>query len=206
LKILGTPSTFAIPKDNPKIVQFLDIMEEEVTSSNQIITDLMDFARVNPPHLTAANLEVLVDNVLSRMEINETTRVKKNFEPDLPEVLADGEQLRRAIGNLIKNADEAMPEGGELTVAASAHNGVVEIQIHDTGGGIADQDVTKVFDPLFTTKTKGIGLGLPIVGEVIQKHNGTIEAASRPIPSIFCSWRSFSSRSLRSVMSWMTPS
>ena len=169
-----------VAKDNPKIVQFLDIMDEEVTSANQIITDLMDFARVNPPHLTPASLDVLVDNALSRMEIKETTRVKKNFEPDLPEVLADGEQLRRAIANLIKNADEAMPEGGELTVAASARNGVVEMLIHDTGGGIANENVTKVFDPLFTTKTKGIGLGLAIVGEVIQKHNGTIDVASAP--------------------------
>ena len=169
-----------LSKSNPMIIEFLDLMDEDIESSNQIITDLMDFARVNPLQLTLTNIETIVDNVLSRMEIKENVKVNKQFEPDLPEVSVDSEQLRRALANLIKNADDAMPEGGELAFTATAPDGVVELQIRDTGEGISEQNLNKIFDPLFTTKTKGIGMGMPIVGEVIRKHNGTIEVASKP--------------------------
>lgn len=167
-------------RENPKILQYLDMMNQEIASSNQIITDLMDFSRVNPPDVSPANLESLVDSALSRLEVKENVRVIKKFSTDLPEVSVDGEQLRRAIANLIKNADDAMPEGGDLTISASAPNGFVELQICDTGHGIAEEELTKVFDPLFTTKAKGIGMGLAIVGEVIQKHNGTVGVTSKP--------------------------
>ena len=169
-----------LARENPKIIQYLDMMNQEITSSNQIITDLMDFSRVNPPDVSPAKLESVVDNALSRLEVKENVRVTKHFTTDLPEVSVDGEQLRRAIANLIKNADDAMPEGGDLTISASAPNGFVELQVCDTCHGMSEEDLTKVFDPLFTTKAKGIGMGLAIVGEVIQKHNGTIGVTSTP--------------------------
>jgi signal transduction histidine kinase len=164
---------------NPRVNQFLDIMDQEIASSAQIITDLTDFARVNPPSLSLTKLETMVDNSLARMEVKKNVKVVKEFQPDLPEVAVDAEQLRRALANLIKNGDEAMPEGGNLTISGKATDGFVELQVRDTGQGIPESDLPKVFDPLFTTKAKGIGLGLTIVRSVIERHKGTVDVASK---------------------------
>ena len=169
-----------LARDNARMRQFVEIMDEEIESSNQIITDLMDFSRVNPPTRSLASLETVIDNALSRIQVRESVTVKKDFEPNLPMVSIDSEQIRRSIANLVKNADDAMGGGGDLTINGRASDGFVELQIRDTGKGISDADVGKVFDPLFTTKAKGIGLGLAIVKETIEKHKGTIGVTSRP--------------------------
>jgi len=165
-------------KDNPRMVEFLNVMDEEVDSSNAIITDLMDFSRVNPPSLSPTSLERVLDHALERMEVKESVAVVRDFQPGLPEVSADTEQLRRGLGNLLKNAEEAMPQGGTLTISGQASDGSVELQVRDTGRGIPEADLHKVFDPLFTTKPRGIGLGLAIVREVVERHRGSIEVAS----------------------------
>ncbi|MFQ5855969.1 MAG: sensor histidine kinase [Anaerolineae bacterium] len=167
-------------KDNPKVGQFLEIMDEEIEASNNIITDLMNFARVNPPNLSPTRLETVVDSALARIEVKENVKVVTEFEPDLPEVPVDGEQVRRAFTNLIMNANEAMPGGGHLTITAKAVDGSVELQFHDTGQGISEANLPKVFDPLFTTKPRGIGMGLPIVKTIIEKHEGNLDVTSNP--------------------------
>jgi signal transduction histidine kinase len=154
-------------------------MNQEIEGCNQIITDLMDFARVNPPSRSPTHLETVVDHTLSRMEVKGSVKVVKEFEPGLPQVSVDSEQIRRALANLIKNAEDAMPDGGGLTIAAKAADGFVELQVRDTGEGIAEANVPKLFDPLFTTKAKGIGMGLPIVRQVIERHKGTIGVTSK---------------------------
>ena len=159
-----------LAEKNPKVYQFLEIMEEEIASSEQIIADLLDFARVKPPNLAPANLESVVDNALSRIQIKDSVNVVKDFAPDLPEVPLDEEQVRRAFDNLIRNADGAMPQGGDLSFTARADNGSVELQVRDVGEGISEADLPKIFDPLFTTKARGIGLGLTIVKDVIESH------------------------------------
>ena len=169
-----------LARENPKILQYLEMMNEEITSSNQIITDLMDFSRVNPPETAPTDIESLVENALSRIEVKDSVRVKKNFTHDVPEVSVDKDQVRRAITNLIRNADDAMEDGGDLTISVAESNGYVELQVRDTGPGISEDKLAKVFDPLFSTKAKGIGMGLPIVGEVVHKHNGTIDVTSNP--------------------------
>ncbi|MCH8011561.1 MAG: HAMP domain-containing protein [Candidatus Marinimicrobia bacterium] len=166
-------------KDEPKIGEFLEIMDEEIETSNQVITDLMDFSRVNPPKLSPTKLEAVVDSALSRLEVKENVKVVLEFDPSFPEVAVDTEQLRRAFGNLIKNADEAMPEGGTLTITAKTVNGFVELQFRDTGQGISEADLPKVLDPLFTTKPKGVGLGLAIINSIIEMHQGSVEVNSK---------------------------
>ena len=166
-------------KDEPKVGEFLSIMNEEIETSNQIITDLMDFSRVNPPNLAPSKLETVFDEALARLEVKGNVEVVKEFDSSLPEVAVDAEQLRRAFGNLIKNADEAMPEGGTLTVTSKAANGFVELQFRDTGKGISEADLSRVFDPLFTSKPRGIGMGLAIVNTIIERHKGNIELTSK---------------------------
>lgn len=169
-----------IVKENARIAEFLQIMDEEIESSNVIITDLMDFARVNPPNLSPTKLETVVENALSRTPMNKNVRVVKEIDPSLPEVLVDSEQMRRALANLIKNADEAMPDGGTLTILASSADGYGVLQLRDTGHGITDDHVPKIFDPLFTTKPRGIGLGLAIVKQIIDRHKGSVDVTSKP--------------------------
>lgn len=165
--------------ENPRIGQFLEIMDEEIKSSNQIITDLMDFARVNPPSQSPTSLKSLVDSALARIELHEDLTVNTNIPPGLAYVSVDTEQLRRALGNLISNAADAMPGGGTLSFDARTRNGFAELAISDTGDGIEEKDIGKIFDPLFTTKPRGIGMGLAIVGETIRKHNGSIFVTSK---------------------------
>lgn len=167
-------------KENPRIGEFLEIMEEEVDASDQILTDLMDFARVNRPQRAPTQLESVVDNAIQRFQTKDTVKVVKEFDAGLPEVPADREQLRRAFGNLIKNADEAMPDGGLLKLTGRAVDSVIELGFQDTGEGIESGELRRVMDPLFTTKSKGIGLGLAIVNMVVERHDGKISVDSEP--------------------------
>ena len=166
-------------RSNPRVGQFLQMIDDEVDHSNRIITDLMTFARVNSPSLAPADLRHVIEDALSRVEIRPNVRLTKDFDPDLPQVLADSEQLHRVFINLADNAQDAMSDGGDLAVRARRVNGFVEIAFADTGGGITEEDMGKVFEPLFTTKTKGTGLGLSVCQQIIAKHGGTMEVESR---------------------------
>ena len=161
----------------PRVKEFLDIMDEEVDSSDRILTDLMDFARVNQPQRSPTQLQAVVENALERFGVKDNVSVITEFEV-LPDVAADRDQLRRAFGNLIQNADDAMPLGGTLTVRGKAVNGTVEIGFEDSGVGIDGGELPRVMDPLFTTKSKGIGLGLAIVNMVVERHSGRITVSS----------------------------
>ena len=167
-------------QSNPRIAQFLQIMEDEVSHSNQIITDLMNFARVNAPCISLTNLQEVVDTALSRLELADHVQVVEQFDPDLVQVPADAEQLQRVFMNLIMNAHDAMSEGGELTISSRRADGFAELAFTDTGVGMCGEDMKKIFDPLFTTKTKGTGLGLAICREIVSKHGGNIDVASKP--------------------------
>lgn len=165
-------------KENPRIGEFLEIMDDEIESSNQILTDLMDFARTNPPNASPIEAEAVVDGTISRVQVKDNVQVRKDFEPGIPRVSADSEQLRRVFTNFIKNADEAMPDGGTITVSGKALNGTVELKFADTGEGIPEENLHRVLDPLFTTKTRGIGLGLAIVNTIVERHGGTVSVDS----------------------------
>ena len=167
-------------QDNPRVGEFLAIMDEEVESCNRIITDLMDFSRVNPPKVSPIKLEALVENALSRLEIKKNVEVIRQFEPSIPEVMVDSDQMRRVLANLIKNADEAMPEGGTLSISGRSADGYGELRLRDSGQGITNDHLAKIFDPLFTTKPRGIGLGLAIVKQIVDGHKGSLDVTSKP--------------------------
>ena len=163
---------------NPRIGEFLGIVEGEVEHSNKIITDLLSFSRVSSPSLAPTDLAELVEGTISRLEFNDNVRVVKKLDPELPRVVADWEQLQRVFINLAYNAQDAMPEGGELIVALGREDGYAEIAFRDTGVGIPEEDMKKVFDPLFTTKSNGTGLGLSICQQIVSRQGGSIAAAS----------------------------
>ena len=167
-------------QSNPKVAQFLRIVEDEVDHSNRIITDLLSFARAGTPTLAPASLHTIIQSALSGTEIRPDVQLVKQFDQDLPEVRADGDQLHRVFINLIMNAQEAMPEGGDLTIRTCRLNKHAEVEFRDTGGGISHEDMKKVFEPLFTTKVTGTGLGLSVCQQIVSKHDGTIDVASLP--------------------------
>ena len=169
-----------VAQSNPRVTQFLGIVEEEVEHCNQIISDLLVFTRAQKPSLTPTNLITIIDSTLSSMDARENVRIVKDFDPHLPEVLADGEQLHRVFTNLINNAREAMPDGGELTISARGQNGYAEVGFKDTGTGIDDVTMKKIFEPLFTTKNTGTGLGLAVCQQIMFGHGGTIDVMGAP--------------------------
>ncbi len=166
-------------KDNTdeKVMKHLKILEKEVNSANLIISDLLDFARKKPPALEPTDLNNVVMDVLSSIFIPENIKVTTEL-CEIPPMLLDREQIRRVFLNLTLNAVQAMPEGGKLLIQTSKHFDSVEIAFTDTGVGISKENMEKLFTPLFSTKAKGIGLGLRICKQIVEGHDGNITVQS----------------------------
>lgn len=163
---------------DPKVSKHLRIMEHEVNRSNRIIGDLLDFAGgPKPPQLQTVDVNHLVEEALRRITVPENVK-KTTVLEELPQVNADPDMILRVLLNLFLNAVEAMPEGGSLTVKTSEKHGTAMISVQDTGIGISDEDRAKLFTPLFSTKAKGVGLGLYICKQLIDAHNGSITVES----------------------------
>ncbi len=121
----------------------------------------------------------IIQEVLSRTNIPENVEVNNRLDVALPSILADPDQLKQVFGNIILNAIQAMPEGGQLIVKSEVQSQEeITISFTDTGNGISEEGLSKLFEPLYTTKAKGIGLGLAICKTLIEKHKGNIEVKS----------------------------
>jgi PAS domain S-box-containing protein len=152
--------------------ELIDRISERVFYMDKIVGDLQDFARpIAPDHEALAVLQ-LINDVLKSIPQVHGIRVITNI-PDL-QMIADPHLMHRVFGNLILNAIQAMPDGGTLTVNASAEDGSVAIRVSDTGVGIPAELKGKLFKPLFTGKAKGTGLGLAVVKRIVDAHSGTI--------------------------------
>ena len=167
-----------LPDADPKIAKHLNIIEQEIASANKIITDLLDFSRTKPPTLQHTYLNYIIEEALSRIEVPTTVTVKLELREGLPALKADTFQLEQVLGNLLTNAIQAMPEGGTLTVGTDRLDGRLIATVRDTGAGIRPENLEQVFEPLFTTKARGIGLGLAVCKTLIENHGGTISVES----------------------------
>ena len=161
------------------------IIEAKIEHLNKIVEQILDFARTTEPKFAPVNLNSLVDelSLLVRHKLaNQGVKLVRDLQPDLPLVLGDATQLEQAFLNLILNAAEAMPEGGSLTIKTRAlQTGQVAVAFKDTGGGMSAEQQQRAFKTvLATTKTKGTGIGLAIVGRIIETHHGQIRILSRP--------------------------
>jgi len=157
----------------------LKLLDQQVDISNKIVTDLLNFTRVRPPSLAPVDLNSLVNESLTWVVIPEDIAVSADFTPACPAVMADAEQLGRAFGNIISNALQSMNGSGQLKVITGVANDHAWVTFEDTGCGIPEENLDKVFQPLFTTKPKGIGLGLAITRGLIEQNGGAIEIASQ---------------------------
>jgi signal transduction histidine kinase len=159
-----------------------DIIVEEATRLNGIITDFINFARPRSPKLSPCRLEDIIDKNISYLsaQIDEGRYViERNYHNPLPGVMADAPMLHQSFLNLFINAMQAMPEGGRIRVAIRPEGNRVMIEIDDDGPGIPADLLDKIWDPFFTTKDKGTGLGLGIVKNIIESHGGGIRIANR---------------------------
>ncbi|MEE8413722.1 MAG: ATP-binding protein, partial [Dehalococcoidales bacterium] len=165
-------------EQEPRVMEFLDIVDGEINSSEKIINDLLGFSRVGKPSAWLTHIERVIEDAISHIPIPENIELDKKLDTDLPEVEVDKDQIRQVLMNLLTNGVQSMPEGGRLTVAAGQKDGFLEVKIADTGQGIPGETLGKIFDPLFTTKAKGIGLGLAVCKAIIERHQGHIEVES----------------------------
>jgi len=190
-----------LEKPDPEVKESLDIIDREVVRANRIITSLLDFARTRTPVLRKTDVNELLRTVIEKAAVPRFVELRSELAESPPPIMADRDQLGQVFGNLVLNALQAMPNGGLLTVRSwedigpgtavgssaagarqgtSAGSGWVGVSIEDTGVGIAGEDVTRVFEPLFTTRAKGIGLGLPLARTLVEAHGGRIELSSQP--------------------------
>jgi PAS domain S-box-containing protein len=158
----------------------LKSMEDQVEYMNKIVSDLQQYTRQLKAVPTDTNLQQLVLKLLSATSIPPTVETLVEVHPDAEKVKVDPELMRRALGNLVSNAIQAMPEGGKLAVGASKADGVLVISVKDTGKGILPENMNKIFTPLFTTKSKGQGFGLAVCKRIVEAHGGTISLESVP--------------------------
>ena len=152
---------------------------EQVEYMDKIISSLQDYARPYKPNLTPTSLHELVNSVLLTLSIPDNVEVNVLIPEDLPKVMVDPTFMKRVFTNLFTNALQAMPDGGRLTIRAHKTEEAVSISVEDTGVGIPEEKLDKIFTPLFTTKSKGIGLGLSICKRLLEAQGGSITVKSQ---------------------------
>jgi signal transduction histidine kinase len=162
----------------------LKVIEEEINRINEIVDQFLRFAKPAPPLLEKAEVLSIVEETLQllRPQIEkQRILVQKEFQP-LPLILMDRKQMKQAILNLLLNAVQAMPKGGHLALRGHMpdENRWVQLSIQDSGVGIPGEDIDKLFDPFFSTKEGGMGLGLSIAHRIIDQLDGKIEVESAP--------------------------
>lgn len=163
--------------------QSLQYILEEIERIDNIVKGLMDFARPTRLNLIEQSLASTLQSVLVLMETNLThhqIQLISDLSPDLPDFQFDADKIKQAFMNIVLNAMEAMPHGGTLTINTFKQEDDVCIKVADTGIGISEEDIAHLFEPFFTHKDKGTGLGLANVKRIFEEHNGTVEIESTP--------------------------
>ncbi|HXV60500.1 MAG TPA: ATP-binding protein [Vicinamibacteria bacterium] len=163
---------------SPEVEEVWTRVRREVGRIESSLAELNVFAEVSPPVLQTRNLHEIIDRVLNRETHTSTTRVTRRYCESLPDVAVDEKLLHDALGRLLRNAFEAMPQGGVVTITTQCTLEHVLLSIRDTGAGLAPDALRWVFEPFYSSKTRGLGLGLAIARRHIEAHGGSITAAT----------------------------
>jgi two-component system nitrogen regulation sensor histidine kinase GlnL len=183
----------AAQHDSRSFEEYLDVIMKEADRLNNVLEGILDFTRLSPSEIKGINIHSIIDRVLLLHE--EQARLSgivlsRMYDPSLPEVLGNEDQLVQVFLNIIKNAVEAMSSGGKLTVltrmsdlftsvqADGKKHRLMVIKVSDTGNGITQEHLNNIFTPFFTTKDRGVGLGLALSYQIVQEHLGTIRVES----------------------------
>lgn len=165
-------------KQDEKIASYLSLVEKQMDSCVQTMNNVLDFAKPKKINLATIDLKDLIKDSLDFLDIPSNITVKTNYQKDISDIEVDPLQMKQVFVNLIKNAIDAMPQGGDLTITAHQKNDKLTVEFKDTGEGIPPDNLPKIFDPLFSTSSYGTGLGLPVSQQIIEAHGGHIEVES----------------------------
>jgi signal transduction histidine kinase len=166
---------------DPPLDKYFNVIKEEVDRLNHIVIDFLFAVRPMNLELREENINKLISQIMEFVRIEmEQSNIMCLLELDenIPEILIDERYMKQAVLNLIKNAQAAMPEGGVFTISTKYADNEIRISICDTGVGIKDDNFAKIFEPYFTTKEAGTGLGLTQVYKIVREHNGEITVDS----------------------------
>jgi signal transduction histidine kinase len=157
----------------------LRTLDKQIDIANKIVTDLMDFTRIRPPSQSKVDLKRVIDESLSWVAVPENISIRNNTNGNPLQVMTDPEQISRVFTNIISNAIQSMSENGELNIDTGTDDDYIWVRFIDNGCGIPQENLEKIFEPLFTTKPKGIGLGLAITKRLVEQNGGIIEVSSQ---------------------------
>jgi signal transduction histidine kinase len=177
------------PENARQRSEFLAIIQIECRRLNNLVMHFLDFARPRPPDFGLTDLRYVLDSVSSLASHgtrNDEIQIRIEVPTDLPAIECDPEQLKQVLLNLVINAMQAMPQGGEVAVSAARMGDRMEIRVRDHGSGIAPEHLDHIFDPFFTLKETGTGLGLPVAHGILSQHGGSLQVQeSSPAGTVF---------------------
>jgi signal transduction histidine kinase len=159
-----------------------DIIVEESSRLNNIITDFINYAKPRSPNLIPCRIEEIIEKNITFLEMQIKEKgyiIKQNYQNSLPDIQADVDMLYQSFLNILINAMQAMPNGGTIGLTVAANGKMVTINFDDEGEGIPEEVLEKIWDPFFTTKEMGTGLGLGVVKNIIESHGGSIQILNR---------------------------
>ena len=193
-----------ISYQDPKIIKHINIIEKEIANSDKIVSDLLNFSRPIKPTLRLTDINKVIEEAVACNNIPEKVKVLKELDTNISPLLLDSDLIQQVFNNIILNSIDAMQEGGNLAIRTafrpqsidlqsnsvkqergrgskvySLKSDFIEVSFSDTGKGIAEENQSKLFNPFFTNKAKGIGLGLALCKRIIEEHKGSIEIMSK---------------------------
>jgi|GEM_PF-3028963 len=183
LNVVMTSAYYLINATSPapeKVKEHLERIGRHVTLIDNVITTLSEVARMPEATLSPTAMGPLLQRIIGSIGLPKSIKTSLELPDGLPDVLVDENQISIAFGNLIRNARDAMPAGGTITIRAAFENDNVTFTVIDTGVGIPPDVMRRIWEPLFTTKAHGMGLGLSITRSIVEKNRGELSAASIP--------------------------
>jgi signal transduction histidine kinase len=183
LNVIKTSVYYLLNARNPsaeKRSEHLIRIEKQVGIADGVITALSNFAKMPLPARTPLDMQSLVKEILEELRLPGSIAIQSDFPETLPRALADAGQLRIVISNLLRNARDAMSGSGTITIRGRADVQSVLLSVEDTGHGIAADDIKRIMEPFFTTKARGIGLGLAISNAILAKNEASLSVESVP--------------------------
>ncbi len=170
------------PRDR-RVFQKLERVRRETDRLNDIVEDFLRFAKVQDLRLEPTDLNAVVDDLRDFCEpqaVGQGVVIRTQYDPDLPPVPMDVDLFKQALWNLIRNAQHAMPDGGELMLQTRRDGDSAVLDLTDTGVGMTDEVASRIFDTFYSTRPGGSGLGLPTTRKIVEAHGGTIGLQSEP--------------------------
>lgn len=162
-----------------KVDEHLTRIDKQVTLIDNVVTALADVARMPEPKQSVCNVREIIRNVLGNVSISSSINLVDRMDENTPNVNVDPNQIPIVFRNLIRNARDAMPDGGTITIESEFSDEAVTIHVSDTGIGIDPEDLKHITEPLYSTKARGMGLGLAISNAILEKNHGRMSVESQ---------------------------